>query len=341
MKAAIYNPYWDTLGGGERYTISVAEILSRNGYTVDIEWQDKDIKQQLENRFRLNLANVNIVDSVSRGDGYDLCFWVSDGSIPTLKSRKNLLHFQFPFKGVNGNTLINKMKFFRINKVICNSNFTKDIVDQEYGINSIVLYPPVQTDKFKPLKKENQIVYVGRFSELTQSKRQDTLIEAFKKFHDMGHTDWKLFLVGGVEVGAGDFLEKLKQSAKTYPIKIVESPSFKDLKEIVGQSKFFWSAAGFGVDEHREPTKVEHFGMTVVEAMAANVVPFVFNAGGHKETVADGQSGYLWNTIEELIDKTNMIIADTKKYRQIVKTAKLESEKFSYERFEKELAALL
>ncbi|MBX4205567.1 glycosyltransferase family 4 protein [Candidatus Microgenomates bacterium] len=341
MKAAIYNPYWDTLGGGERYCISVAEILSRNGYQVDIEWKDKDIISKLEKRFGLSLSNINVVEDVNRGDGYDLLFWVSDGSIPTLKARRNLLHFQFPFKNVNGNTLLNKMKFFRINKTICNSHFTKDIVDKEYGIDSIVIYPPVDVEKFKQLKKENTIIYVGRFSELTQSKRQDKLIETFKRFHDSGNTLWKLILVGGVEVGSGEFLEKLKDSAKTYPIKIIQSPDFRELKNLVGSSKFFWSAAGFGIDERENPTKVEHFGITVVESMAAGVVPIIYNAGGSKEIVQNGQNGYLWDNDDQLISNTNKLIIDAKLFRKLSLKAKEDSQKYNYERFEKELLSLL
>ncbi len=341
MKAAIYNPYWDTLGGGERYTISVCEILSRNGWQVDVQWHDENIKKKLEDRFGLNLSNINIVPDTKRGDGYDLMFWVSDGSVPTLKARKNFLHFQFPFNDVNGNTLLNKMKFFRINKIICNSNFTKKIVDEEYNIDSVVLYPPVDVAKFKALKKENQIIYVGRFSQLTQSKRQDILIEAFKRFHDNGHIDWKLILAGGVEVGAGDFLTKLKEAAKTYPIKIIESPSFKDLKSLVGSSIFFWSAAGFGVDEHRNPKQVEHFGISLVEAMAAGCIPLVYTAGGHKEIVKNNYSGFLWQKEGELTQLTEKLLADNKKMRDLARQVRQESDKFSYARFEKELLALL
>jgi len=80
------------------------------------------------------------------------------------------------------NNLINKMKFIRIEKVICNSFFTKKFVDIEYGINSIVIYPPVDVVKIKPKRKENIILSVGRFSQLTQAKRQDVLIRTFKRF---------------------------------------------------------------------------------------------------------------------------------------------------------------
>ncbi len=334
MKAAIYNPYLDTLGGGERYTLAVAAALAKNGYQVDIEWKQKSIKEKLEKRFGLDLETINFIEDIKRGDGYDVCFWVSDGSIPTMKARKNLLHFQVPFHDVNGNTLLNKMKLFRIKKIICNSMFTKRFIDKEYGVESIVIYPPVSIEKIKPKRKEKIILSVGRFSQLLQSKRQDLLIRAFKK---MNLADWRLIIVGGSEVGAGNFVKKLKKEALGFPIEIMENPNFAFLKEMYGKAKIFWSASGFGIKEEKEPEKVEHFGITTVEAMAAGAVPIVFNAGGTKEIIEDGKTGFLWKKESELISFTKELIENKKLLREISVKALGASNKFGYETFDKEI----
>ena len=91
MKAAIYNPYLDTLGGGERYTMAFAKVLSDAGYKVDVQWKSSKIRDKLEKRFGFELGSINFVHDIKRGDGYDICFWLSDGSIPQLKARKNFL----------------------------------------------------------------------------------------------------------------------------------------------------------------------------------------------------------------------------------------------------------
>lgn len=197
MRAAIFNPYLDTLGGGERYSLAVALALAAKGYSVDVQWKSPSIKRRLEERFGMELDGINFIKDVKRGDGYDLCFWVSDGSIPTLLARMNFLHFQVPFHGVNGKTLINKMKLWRIKKVIVNSNFTKVFIDKEYGVDSVVVYPPVAVEKIKPKRKENIILFVGRFSELKQAKNQDVLVKTFKRLYDSGYSGWKLILAGG------------------------------------------------------------------------------------------------------------------------------------------------
>jgi len=149
-KAAVINPYLDTLGGGERYSLAFVDALSQNGDQVDVQWKNGKIKNLLEERFGKKLnENISFVSDARRGDGYDICFWVSDGSIPTLRARKNFLHFQVPFHNLGGNSLLNKMKLFRIGNIICNSDFTKKVIDREYGVESNVLYPPVPASSIK------------------------------------------------------------------------------------------------------------------------------------------------------------------------------------------------
>lgn len=341
MRAAIYDPYLDTLGGGERYTLSFAKVLADAGYSVDIEWKDKSIRHKFTDRFGIDFSKLNIVRDVKRGDGYDLCFWISDGSIPTLKARRNFLHFQVPFTEVGGKSLLNKMKMFRIEKIICNSYFTKNVIDKEYGVKSVVLYPPVDVDKIKPKRKEKRILFVGRFSKLKQAKNQDLLIKAFKKMVKKGFGDWELVLAGGVEVGVGDYIDKLQRLSKNLPVRIVKSPSFSELKELYGTSKFFWSAAGFGVNEKKEPEKMEHFGITVVEAMAGKCVPIIFEGGGYKEIVDEGKTGFFFTKEGELVKKTADLIGNPAKMREISSSAHEASKVYEYQRFEGEVMELL
>lgn len=340
MRAAIYNPYLDTLGGGERYSLAVATSLSELGYQVDVEWKNLKIKEKLESRFGIDLSAVRFVKDVKKGDGYDVCFWVSDGSIPLLRARKNFLHFQVPFQGVNGKTLLNRMKLFRIEKIICNSAFTKGFIDKEYGVGSIVIHPPVSVEKIKPKRKNNSILFVGRFSQLAQVKNQHILLRNFKKIYKL-FPDWELILAGGVEIGAKEYLEKLEKEIQGHPIQIIKSPSFKELLTLYGQAKIFWSAAGFGVKEEKEPYKVEHFGITLVEAMAAGAVPVVFSAGGHKEIVKDGVSGLLWEKEGELVKKTKRLIEDRDFYKTLMEEGLKSAREYGYERFKSEIEKIL
>jgi glycosyltransferase involved in cell wall biosynthesis len=75
----------------------------------------------------------------------------------------------------------------------------------------------------------------------------------------------------------------------------------------------------------------------VVEAMAAGAVPIVYNAGGHREIVKNGENGFLWGSIHELIKKTSELIPVKK---SISKNAVESAQKYSYANFENNIKKL-
>lgn len=343
-KILIHDPYLDTLGGGERYCLTVAEYFLNQGWKVDILWDQKEVIDRSAQRFGLKISQVNLLgkkapdysffEKVKLTRNYDLVFWLSDGSVPFLFAKKNLIHFQVPFVGVNKWKFINKIKFALVKKVVCNSKFTKKIIDKEFRIKSSVLYPPIDIDQFKPGKKENFILAVGRFEQSMQAKRQDVLIKAFKQMVDEGLKNWQLVLIGGSlsEPSKNEFLVQLKRLAKGYPIKILVNLPFFRLKNFYNKSKIFWHAAGFEINERVEPWRVEHFGITPVEAMAAGCVPIVMDKGGLKEIVRRG-AGERWQTVSELIEKTLALIKNKKLYDQHSQASVSRSRRFSKTKF--------
>ena len=199
----------------------------------------------------------------------------------------------------------------------------------------------IPIDKIKPKRKENIILFVGRFSQLEQAKNQHILVDIFKKFYKSGYNNWKLILAGGTEVGAEEYLLNLKKQVGNYPIEISESPNFNALKNLYGTAKIFWSAVGYGVDEEKTPKKVEHFGMSLIEAMTAGCVPLVYSAGGYKEIIKDGDNGYLWNNSREILRNTKLLIKNNNIYRTISDNAKKDSKKYSYEKFAEQVKNIL
>jgi len=345
MKAAIYDPYLDTLGGGERYCLTVAECLLAKGWKIDLFWDEKPIIKKSMERFGLKLENVQIIgkkpiqlsflERMAITRQYDLIFWLSDGSIPLLFGKKNFLHFQAPFVNIRSKNLISKIKLKFIDQIICNSEFTKSFIDQNFKVKSIVLYPPVDVDKFIPRKKENIILAVGRFEQTMQVKRQDILIEAFKTMCDKGLRDWQLVLIGASlkKPEENQYLKSLKKKAYGYPIKFIANAPFNVLKAYYEKAKIFWHAAGYGIDEEKEPEKVEHFGISPVEAMAAGCVPVVIAKGGQKEIVTEGVNGFCWLNKEELILKTLKIIKNQKLFKKVSLESIKKSKDFSKKKF--------
>ncbi|OQA93467.1 MAG: D-inositol-3-phosphate glycosyltransferase [Microgenomates group bacterium ADurb.Bin219] len=340
MKAGIYDPYLDTLGGGEKYCLTLAELLLKNDFEVDIFWDGENLKKKIEERLGLDIGKANfipapkgIIEKFITLRKYDLLFFMGDGSIPLMFGKKNILHVQVPFKRIGGNSLLNKIKLLMISEVVCNSYFTKNFIDKTFGISSKVIHPPINLENFKPEKKENLIISVARFSQLLQAKKQDILIKVFKRLCNNGLKGWRLVIAGGSDVGGKEFVSYLKKIVSGYPIKIEENIPFADLVNLYSKAKIFWSASGFDVDEESQPERVEHFGMTAVEAMSAGAVPFLLKKGGFKEIVEEGKSGYFWETESELEEKTTELIKDEGKIILIGNQAAKRSKIFSKENF--------
>lgn len=352
MKAGIFDPYLDTVGGGERYCLTVAEALLKKGWEVDVFWPNDFLRTKLVEKFSLSIARVNFVPYSPWNNNlfkrcnyerkYDLLFYLSDGSLPLMFGRKNILHFQVPFKNTLRQNCLSRLKLKGIDLVVCNSYFTKKTIDESLGINSLVVYPPVEVESFKPLKKENLILAVGRFSQLLQGKRQDVLVDVFgQMIKTGGGKSWKLVLAGGSEIGGKDYVEELRKKSAGLPIEIIENPPFSELVKFYGRAKIFWTASGYGVDEEKEPEKAEHFGMTTVEAMAAGCVPVVMGKGGQKEIVEDGKNGFWWTEKDQLSQKTLDLIKNEKQLAQLSENAIIRSKNFSKEIFNQKIYGLI
>jgi len=75
------------------------------------------------------------------------------------------------------------------------------------------------------------------------------------------------------------------------------------VRELYATSSYYWHGTGYGQSETLFPERMEHFGITVVEAMSAGAIPFVYAMGGPAEIVADGETGFHWRSIQELVTK--------------------------------------
>src|SRR5258708_785586 len=349
MKIGIYDPYLDTLGGGEKYILSIASCLKEK-HKIFLFWDDSQILIKSKERFDINLENVSLTKNIFHSGSffkkifatrsYDVIFYVSDGSIPTLLSKKNILIFQFPVNWIKGKNFPTKLKLNKIQRIICYSEFVKKFLDKTFSIKATVL-PPVVDSVKKDLKKQDVILTVGRFTKAVNTKKQEVLIDAFKKLYDQGLTNWTLIIVGSVLPSDANYVEELKKKSKNYPIKILANISFGDLVNYYNKAKIYWHAAGFGEDLIKHPERSEHFGISTVEAMSAGAVPVVINAGGQKEIVENNKSGYRWDSVEELLKYTKNLVNDKALWSKMSKQAQERSKVFSEDRFCKDLKGLI
>lgn len=351
MHIGIYSPYLDTAGGGEKYILTIAEFLSEKEnvdfllgthlYNIDVD----DVKKRINFLHGLKLTKVNFIKAPIGLDSsflsrlyffrkYDLLFYLTDGSIFYSTAKKNIIHFQVPFENTERRSLWGKIKMSSWKLAIYNSKFTKDIVNKSWPISGEVIYPPVSIGEFKPLKKKKQIISVGRFAN-NKSKKQLVLIKAFNTLNEDG---WSLHLAGGFMEGDRDYINELKDLARGTKVYFYENASIAQLKKLYGEGSIYWHATGF---EETDPKKMEHFGITTVEAMAAGCVPIVINLGGQPEIVENGVSGFLWNNLDELLSQTKKVITDRTLFNRLSKNAIQRSKMFSKESFCKHIKKII
>jgi len=359
VKVGIFDPYLDDLGGGEKYMVKIAQCLARDN-EVFLFWDSPKDIERLKNRFLLDFSGVKLTKNIFspststltrllESRKFDSIIVLSDGSIPFLLSKKTYVHFQQPFTNIKKDFRL-RFKTGRVKKFFCNSLFTKSYIDETYGVNSSVLYPPIDL-KPKKIKKENIILHVGRFrvkgirTSLNQPigdyKKQSLMIEVFKKMINEGLKNWKFVLAVSINDSEKHLFEKTIENSKGFPIEFLINKNNDELWEIYSKSKIYWHASGLGEDLTKNPQSAEHFGISTVEAMGAGVVPVVINAGGQKEIIQDSENGLLWNTEKELIEKTESLIKNEKTMEIMSKAAINRARFFAGNRFCNDLEKIL
>lgn len=357
-RAALFNPYLDVLGGGEKYILSILKVLEDEGYMLDIFW-DTNLQKEFKVKFNLSfnyLINFvpNLFDDkfgflnkLIKLKKYEYFFHVTDGSYFFSRAKNNFIYAMVPQSALYKMTALNKFKLSNY-KFITHSQFTQKYLTV-LGIESSLIYPYLAQEFIlaqpESFKKEKIILSVGRFFKHLHAKNQDKIINAFQALKKNGGTfqNYKLILAGGLKQEDMPYLESLKKLASD-DRSIVFKPnvSFYELHELYKKSEFYWHFAGYGVDENAHPEEVEHLGITPLEAMAMGCMTFCVSAGGPKELIQNGKTGFLFKTESELATKMNNIVGKKQSQTKVRRLAKdFILEKFTFPKFRERVKEII
>ena len=355
MKALFINPYLDTLGGGEKYMLDISYALHTLGYESNFAWNDKSIKQKIVSKFGKKYDYITICQEwqnssrfkkILNSHSYDLIFYQPDGSYPFTLAKKNFALLQVPNLAlIQPSSFLQRMKRWRW-KFVFNSQFVKRFFTRHdpraYGT---VVYP-ASSDTFSALpEKKNYILSVGRFFQHLHAKKQEILIKAFifacEKYPQF--KKYTLILVGTSQYEDEHYLAYLRSIAYPYPnIRIETNCTHQQLQKLYSEARFYWHAAGYGESEINNPERMEHFGISIVEAMISGAVVFAYKGGGPKETILHGKTGYLYSSRKELLTFTHRCMNDLSHTNNLSQRAVTRArEKFSITALIKSISQLL
>ena len=225
----------------------------------------------------------------------------------------------------------------RYDMMLANSEYTRRWIERMWGLPSEVLYPPVETVRRLSMeKKGGSILSIGRFFPGNHNKKHDVLIDAFIGMVQQGGLlGWQLHLVGGKteNPGTDEYISQLRRRAAGFPIHFYVDASRNTLRDLLERSSLFWHATGFGEDGGKEPEKLEHFGLSTVEAMTHGCVPVVFDSGGQGEIIEEGVNGFLWRNLDEFRQRSLLLSCDETLREAMGRTAHEHSQAFSRRAF--------
>jgi glycosyltransferase involved in cell wall biosynthesis len=159
------------------------------------------------------------------------------------------------------------------------SNAVARRIQQAYGRSSVVVYPPVETERFErhPVRDDGFFLTVSR---LNAYKRIDYVIEACNRA--------RLPLV---VVGTGPWEERLRSRAGP-TVRVMGHLPDDEVEQLMSSCRAFVLPGE------------EDFGIAAVEAMAAGKPVVALGRGGAVETVIDGGTGLLYDepTVESFLD---------------------------------------
>lgn len=365
----IVHTLFEILGGGELLALSMARALSQSGYDVEVltfTRVDSDVLRRLFNTtFRVRVEERgSLLNSLlyrytsgravrlrrlilySRLLGeleeYRESYDVVVETQSNLPAPVDISYIHFPAKlsppGGSGrlyeilvNHYVKKIeKRGRAGLVLTNSKWTAKHVYRAYGVVPLVVYPPVDVEYFSRAvdgpHDENLVVTVSRF---TPEKRLGEICVAAKLLRD-----YIFVIAGSMSEYSHKTVEAVRARCNELGVRnVVLKPNLPrgQLLELMERAKYYL-----------HPPFPEHFGIAVVEAMAAGLIPIVYRGGGAWHDVVKDVSPILgYNDVSDVARIIGVLERHPGMAGKLRSKAIERSRLFAYERFRREISRIV
>lgn len=315
-------------GGGERVFLNVVEALHEMGFAVDVITVDRYRPGCLEKLYGRDVTHIvrsfhsigfelggfglykrllSLIPYYIYAGGHDLVFNTHGDLIPLYGASSappiQYIHFptmalqlrdRYPSKYVSGfwriyyepySVLTQQAVKLAVGKslVLTNSQYSREAIRAVLGVDAVVIPPPVDVERFRRCgggKEENLVVDLGR---LSQDKRHEITISVAKHMPEA-----RFIIAGSSRPSDRRYIEHLKRIAPKN-VEIEENIPLEKLVEILCRAKALL-----------HPMPGEHFGIAIVEAMAAGAIPVTWDLGGPREFVP---AKYRFRNLADAIEK--------------------------------------
>jgi len=186
--------------------------------------------------------------------------------------------------------------------LMTNSQFSKEQIRRDLNVDALIVYPGIDTRKYVSLMnravREDIVVTVSR---IDKEKNLDIIPQLARycpdtKFAILGATD------SSSEWYKAQIVEESKRLDVEDRVLILANATDAQKTELFSRAKIYLHTM---VDEH--------FGMSIIEAMSAGLMPLVHESGGPWVDILQrnqGLYGYAFNDIEEAASVVNGILKD-------------------------------
>ncbi|HEU4824685.1 MAG TPA: glycosyltransferase [Nitrososphaeraceae archaeon] len=216
----------------------------------------------------------------------------------------------------------------RNSTVITNSEFSRKAIVNALGLDNIyILSPPIDIETFHNValmangdyERNDTILVIAR---IAPHKKIENAIKLAKILKD-NNIGKGMKIVGNLYYYFYDYYSELKQMVLSLGladyITFETNASLDKLLSIIRESRVYF-----------HPMVGEHFGMTILEAMAAGLIPVVPNEGGPTEFVPQE---YQFNTIEQAAEIIKYVFNHLPEMERIKISDDININKFSHSHY--------